>query len=180
MNSSIKKAAFFAVAIIAIIQIAGCASTKNITIERMRFPPDFMKYKSNILIPLYDYKKLKGRDNDLKKSDDKRLNRMIPDAFAKYYTGAYTIVQTDKDIIDLPGRKFKVTNPAYADVDKYRYVFYSNVNSSISSTSNTGNMVYSDATWGIYDRKEDKIYLENYVNLNCKIYIQKMEEARAR
>ena len=191
MNKLRTRLLVFSLILITAVGISGFKLESRIPADNMNFPPDFLKHKSHILVPLYDLSKPEtwGFGIDEKRYP-KGLNKYYVSLFAKDYKGDYDIVQCNKDVElskDSIGimEKFKIINDAYSDIDKYRYVLYSYVylGQFHSSRSDDGqehhdHEYFTGYAFGLYDRKENKMYKVDSYRLD--LYVQSLEESRAK
>src|ERR1700739_1681208 len=121
------------------------------------YPPSFDSGKTNILVALYD-KESEVTLHDYKPGL-KSISKDEQKEFPLLYTGDYTFATIGTDIEDESyfvkdsGEiyKYKITNPAYADVSKYRYVLFSRCKQNFIDN---GQVLMTDYHLGIYDRQE--------------------------
>jgi hypothetical protein len=159
LQKMLTRSFFVCIAFTGMISIA-FAQKKSIDDEFAKIPPypsDFTTQKSGVLVVVYD-KQSDIPDYD-RKGPLKSLTKDLQKLFPLDYTGDYNFVVMSTDIEDESTSgddgvtfKYKVTNPAYADVDKYRFVLFSQC---YEDFTDGGNVVLTYFRFGIYDRKTD-------------------------
>ena len=185
LKTRLKSIVLLAIIIVAVTSNAN--AQKKIEEEFAKhtpYPDGFTEQKSNILVITYDnnsqilgYEKL-----SLMKSLSKDLEKDFP----KDYTGGYDFVLMSKDIEDLTtsGDKdqifnFKVTDTAYSDINKYRYIFFYE-----GYLNMIGMTTIQNFRFGIFDRKNNT-FAFTYQHSGShgplmEAYIKKLDEVRVK
>jgi hypothetical protein len=181
-SMSIMRLLLTAIAIFGIVNYTSAQAHDNV-IDNPGIPPEFSTVKSHVLVVLYD-------DNSAlpphaHKIIYKKASEHVQELFPQNYTGGFAFVTMSTDIddntdyelhlYDHDRSKFTVTNPAYKNVDSFRFVLYDVIIGLDDPIPH----------FGIYDRKLDKCYTAGGQYLPVgKWYIEsfakKMDELRVK
>ena len=185
LNNLLKS--FLLLAIIIVGVISNTNAQKKIEEQFAKstpYPNGFTEQKSHILVITYD-KSSQILDYE-KLSLMRELSKDLQKDFPKDYTGDYDFVLMSKDIEDLTtsGDKdqifnFKVTDTAYSDINKYRYIFFYE-----GYLNMIGMTTIQNFKFGIFDRKDNTFAL-TYQHSGShgplmEAYIKKLDEVRVK